>query len=528
MAFARRADTDRPQPTRGRRREGRDHARAAPRIAGWPPLHLTPVAPGPTRAGDYAEFIETYCRVVKDSIGGSVGTVIRLRPWQRQLLDDLLAERADGRFRHRTAYIGVPRKNGKSAILSSVALASLFLGKPGGEIYSVAGDTPQARITFSTGRRMVEMDPELRAVTKLYRDAIEVTDSGSVWRVVSSEAPLKEGLSPTLTLIDEVHVIDQALWDVFALAMGARPEPLMVGITTAGVRTDTNGQDSLAFRLYEHGLRVASGELYDPSFYFAWWGAPENADHRSKAVWKAANPGFGDIVSEADFESAANGRTPEPEFRTKRLNQWVNTYTAWLPTGVFEDRAVSDRVIAAAEPIALGFDGSFSNDSTALVGCTLDGHLEVMGHWERPEDDPHWRVDMAEVEERIREVCRTYTVLEVAADPYRWAENLQRLAGEGIPVVEFAMGSPARMVPACAAVYDAIVAGKLTHSGDARLERHFRNARVKIDRLGPRVVKDTSASARKIDLAVAAIAAYIRAMHHAVTPPEPEVLIAWG
>jgi phage terminase large subunit-like protein len=157
----------------------------------------------------------------------------------------------------------------------------------------------------------------------------------------------------------------------------------------------------------------------------------------------------------------------------------------------------------------LALDGSFSNDSTALIGIRLnDGLIDVMGLWERPLDDEHWRVDIEAVEERIRDVARTHTVREITADPFRWARSLQILAGEGLPITEFPQHA-ARMTPATSAFYDAVTTQRLKHSGDKRLARHIANASVKTDRHGTRLTKDKGG--RKIDLAVAAVFGLARA-----------------
>jgi phage terminase large subunit-like protein len=198
------------------------------------------------------------------------------------------------------------------------------------------------------------------------------------------------------------------------------------------------------------------------------------------------------------------------------MNLWVSSATAWLPHGVWETRGV-ERKIQPGESVVLGFDGSFSGDCTALVAATLDGFVDVIGLWERPADDDHWRVDIAEVEEAIRAAAKTYNVLEVAADPYRWARSLQLLLNDGIPVMEFPQ-SPARMVPATTLFYDAVTQERLTHSGDPRLSRHIENCAVKIDAQGPRLRKEHKNSKRKIDLAVAAVMAYARASTLADTP----------
>ena len=330
-----------------------------------------------------------------------------MRGWQKELLNHALARRADGRFKHRVALIGMARKNGKSALAASAGLSALTLGGNGSEIYSCAADRDQARIVFGTAKRMVELDEELSSMFTLYKDVIEYKDKGSVYRVLSAEAYTKEGLNPSpIVIFDEVHAQpNRELWDVMSLAGGARADSLLLGITTAGVKTQSNGQDSLCYSLYQYGQKLVKGELVDPSFFFAWW-EPKNpeADHRDKKLWMESNPGFGDIVDAEDFESAVL-RTPEAEFRTKRTNIFVSTVTAWLPTGSWEQLVDKERMPQPGEDVILAFDGAFSNDSTALVAWLLGGdkpHLMVVGLWERPDDaEQGWHVPVAEVEQTI-------------------------------------------------------------------------------------------------------------------------------
>jgi phage terminase large subunit-like protein len=455
------------------------------------------------------------CRVTKDSVAAPAGALLKLRPWQRQLAGHLYARRPDGRFRHRQGLIGVGRKNGKSGLAAGLGLHGLVAGPDGGEVYSCAADREQARIVFGTGRRMVELDPGLPDLLKVYRDAIEFTATGSVWRVLSAEAFTKEGLNPHLVLFDEVHAQPtRELWDVMALAMGARPEPLMVGITTAGVRSDSSGQDSLCYGLYQYGKRVAAGEVIDPTFFMAWW-EPENpdSDHRDESTWRAGNPGYDDLVAAEDFESAVK-RTPEPEYRTKRCNQWVSTASTWLPHGSWA-ACEDDRPIPDFAEVVLGFDGSFSNDSTALVAVQIGDtpHVDVAECWERPPDaDTSWRVPIADVEQAIRNACRRWQVREIVCDPFRWARTYQALESEGLPIVEFPQ-SPQRMVPATQRFYEAVLNAGITHSGDPRLARHIDNCVLKVDARGSRLAKENRGSPRKIDLAVASVMAFDRASY---------------
>ncbi len=487
---------------------------------GWPPRYITKATAAEMKRGDgdlATQFIENYARVVKDSVGGRTGSHIHLRPWQAHLMDWTLSRRADGKKRFRQALIGLPRKSGKSALLSGLALYELILGAEGGEVFTVATTREQARIVFGTTRRMVELDPELSGMTKLYRDAIEVPGTNSVMRVMAAEAPQLEGLNPTYVIVDEVHALpDRSLWDVFSLAMAARPDPQMVGITTAGVKYDRFGNESLCYGMFNYGLRVAAGEVEDPSFGMAWWSPKKiDADHRDPDVWKQANPGFGDIQDPEDF-AAAVLRTPEAEFRTKRLNLWVDTATAWLPTGSWE--AIQETAdVGLGDPVVLALDGSYNNDTTALVGVKIPvdddekPHIFVAGVWERPPHaDEHWTVDVLDVEERIRECARTWNVLEIACDPYRWARTMQVLLDERLPVVEFPQTAN-RMGPATSRMYEGVVNKTIQHDGDLRLARHISNAMLKVDNRGSRLVKESRGTSRKIDLAVCAVMALDRA-----------------
>jgi phage terminase large subunit-like protein len=503
---------------------------AKKKIQSWPPRWITPVAIADRKRGDgplYSEFAEAVCRVTKDSVAAPAGELLHLRDWQKELLNHALARRPDGRMKHRVALIGMARKNGKSALAASMGLSALTLGGNGSEIYSCAADRDQARIVFGTAKRMVELDPELSSMFTLYRDVIEYKDKGSVYRALSAEAYTKEGLNPSpIVIFDEVHAQpNRELWDVMSLAGGARSDSLLLGITTAGVKTQANGQDSLAYSLYQYGQKLVKGELVDPSFFFAWW-EPKNpeADHRDKQLWIESNPGFADIVDAEDFESAVL-RTPEAEFRTKRTNCFVSTATAWLPTGSWEALIDTERTPEPGEDVILAFDGAFSNDSTALIAWLLGGdkpHLMVVGIWERPDDaEQGWHVPVAEVEQTIIDTFRNsnFQTKEIVFDPARWQRTFMVLDEQGMPVVSYP-NSAERMVPATQKFYEAVVNQSFTHDGDERMARHITNCVTKQSSRGVMVAK--ASSKRKVDAAVAAIFGYDRATQ----PAEPKPPVA--
>jgi len=496
----------------------------------WPPRWLTPVTEEEQDLGDgdlYANFAEAVCRVTKDSVASPAGKLLILRPWQKQLLRHALARREDGRYKHRTALVGMARKQGKSALAASMGLAGLTLGGNGSEIYSCAADRDQARIVFGTAKRMIEMDEELSSMFTLYRDAIEFKNKNSVYRVLSAEAYTKEGLNPSpLVIFDEVHAQPSwDLWNTLSLAGGARADSLLFGITTAGVKTSANGQDSLCYSLYQYGQKIVKKEAEDSSFFFAWWEPvkPEG-DHRDESLWEEANPGLNDISDLEEMRSAVL-RTPEAEFRTKRINCFVSTSVAWLPTGSWEAIEDKDRFPEPQEEVILAFDGAFSNDSTALVMWLLGGekpHLMVVGIWERPDDaEQGWHVPVAEVEQTIIDTARDgrFQVREIVFDPARWQRTFMVLDEQGLPVVAYP-NSAERMVPATQKFYEAVVNQSFTHDGDERLARHISNCVTKQSSRGLMVAK--ASSRRKVDAAVASIFGYDRATQ----PPAPKLPVS--
>jgi phage terminase large subunit-like protein len=505
-------------------------------IDSWPPRWLTPIEQEYLDNGEgdvVADFAEAFGIVTKDSIAGKAGDMLHLRDWQKELIRHIFAGDESG-YRNRISLVGMPRKNGKSALGSIFGLYSLILGARGAEVYSVAAEKEQARIVFADAKRMIEASPELTELTRLYRDAIEMPASGSVYRVLSAEAYSKEGLNPSATIFDELHAQpNRELFDVMSLAMGSRGKlSTLIAISTAGKRSDQTGSDSICYSLYNYGKKIATKELDDSTFFMAWWEAPPEADHRRPETWKIANPGYGDICSPEDFESAVK-RTPEPEFKIKRTNQWVNAKNAWLPGGVWDGLEETFELEPDDEYI-LGFDGSWKNDSTALVAVILprseDDHFRAfrVAHWEKDftVDDDSWIVDKGQVSKTVIEYFQANpNCREIVCDPTYWQDEMFQWSEAGMVVVEYP-NTISRTVPATSKLYEAIMNAKLTHNGDAALSRHIENCILKVDsQRGARITKDYRNPKLKIDLAIALLMAYDRASSRIEEAIVPQVFI---
>lgn len=503
-----------------------------------PPLYITTPPREDVLRGDGTKvhaFFEQRCRITKESLGGRSGSLITLRGWQRNTMSMLYARREDMRLRHRRALLGLPRKNGKSAIGSGFGLYGLLGSGDGAEVYSCAADKEQAKIVFGVAKRMVELDPEMQKHVKVFRDVLEVPETGSIYRALSSEAFTKEGLNPSAVLFDELHAQpNDELYDVMSNAFGARIDPLMIMITTAGVKYDSQGIESVCYRLYQYGQDVARGVEIDPSFFMAWWGAQQTDDPSLPATWEKANPGYGDLLDPEDFEAnykQAVAKGTLNDFKTKRLNMWVDSSQAWLPDGWWDKCATlgSEDFTIPARGVVLGFDGSRSGDNTALVAVTIEHEpkVKVLGLWQRPDDKSlDWVVPRGEVKDTIRKALREYPVREFTYDEYLWQDAIEELSEEFAnytpddePLFVAFPQTSSRMAPATQRFYELVQNRKIRHDGDPRLSRHLGNAQIRTDERGARLVKDARHSPRKIDLAVATVMGVDRAAYWVTQDP---------
>jgi phage terminase large subunit-like protein len=420
--------------------------------------------------------------------------------WQSDLIDSLYERRADGLFRYKRSLVGLPRKNGKSLIGSVIALNGLIEGEPGAEVYSAAGDRQQARIVFGEARQQVLNSPELNAICKVYRDAIEVSETGAIYRVLASDSKLVQGLNPSTVVCDELHVVHEDLWDALTLGSGARRDPMIVAITTAGYDLDT-----IAGRLYQYGKRLVSGEIEDEAFGFFWWEAEADCRLDDQEQWRSSNPNLElGLLSEEDLE-VSRKQTAEVAFRRYRLNQWVRSQESWLPAGAF-DACTSDLELDTMSPSFIGIDMALKHDSIAVVIVQpQDDRIVVRSRVWLPDGD---YVDVHEIEQHVRDWCAQYNVVEVAYDPAFMQRSAEVLSDDGYPMVEFPQ-SAARMVPACGTLYEMIVNGTIAHNNDPVMVDQVLSATPRSTDSGWRLSKGKSK--RKIDAAIAMAMAVDRA-----------------
>jgi phage terminase large subunit-like protein len=443
-----------------------------------------------------ARFALDYVRVPR---GHGVRKPLRLRPWQRALI----APTWDQKPRPRLAGWMLPRGQGKTSLTAILALYELLAGPEGAQVVVVATDERQAGLTFRIATRMVELHPELEQRVQLYHDHMTVPVRGSSFYVLPAIGKRLEGLDYTLALVDEAGRVDQEVFEVVSLATGKQKASVVLAIGTPGPELEQTVLGRLRTYALDHPA--------DPLVVWREHSAAGFEDHPvdCRHCWELANPALGDFLAVDGLQACLPPKMREASFRRARLCQLTDQLEeAWLPPGSWASVADPLATVPDGAEVVLAFDGSFNGDTTVLTVATVDQrpHVDLVELWEADGR----QVPIVDVENAIRQACRRWRVLEIAADPFRWARSLQLLDGEGLPVLEYPQ-SPGRMSPATARFYEAVVNGQLTHSGDSRLARHIGNAVLREDSRGARLAKERKDSPRRIDAAVAAVMAHDRA-----------------
>lgn len=482
-------------------------------------------------------WIERHCIFTKDRW---LGHPFRLLPWQRQLLIDLFELEFDpelGRLRRRfrTALIGVPKKQGKTELVA--ALADYFLlgsGEPDPKIAVTAAADTQADYVFGAATTMIDHPgAPLNGRAQCFTKVIQIPgESGSWVKRVPANGGKFDGAGLLVALGDELHEWltrnQRKMHGMLSGALATREEPLHVCITTAGENVGDEVDDDEVppwLLLYRMGRRVESGELDDPTFFFRWWMAPENADYRAPATWAdpGCNPSYGETVKEIFYRGELNKRT-ESEMRRYYLNQPAEVLNNWLGVDDWPKCYSPGADLIRGVDTWIAWDASTKRDSTVLVagqwqdtyGPTLDGQgigrrLVIKAwFWERPigpDGMPvaEWRVPKGEVKDRIITLAESYPIVSIAYDPAFIAWAVDELEDRGLPFSEWPQTNE-RMAPATTATYEAIVDGELAHDGSPAMARHIKAVKAKsVARGAVRLAKDPLGRGRKIDFAIALV-----------------------
>ena len=476
----------------------------------WAPLYWTKPKSKYTSGDDVIDFAENLITVSKGKKEYQ-GKLIKLEDWQKWLFRAINELDSFGNKRYRVVLIGMPRKNGKTLLASIGVTQELIFGTDGGEIYSAATDRETAKLVWEEVEYQVKTNPILSEVIKLQRDKISVPEKNVSYKALSSDASKNQGFNPTYTVFDELHAVGgingrntrgDEMWAAMTEGSGARENPQLIAITTAG-----GSKDTLLGKLYDYGVKVAKGEIQDNSFGFFWWGAEETDDPTNPETWKKANPNLAAGKMEIkDFESAiarANA-TSFNGFKRFRLNMWVRVGVESFISPHYWEDIKQEKDIELGEDIYIGFDGSLNNDATGIVAINKEGILKVLGVWEPHKQSDDYVIPREEVKYVIEQAFKDYNVVKLWADPTHYEDMLKELSDKYRNKVERIPQSNSRIIPMAQQFITDVIYKEIKHTGHEILTTHVLNA---VATEAGSYRKEKAKSPNKIDLLACAVMA---------------------
>ena len=485
------------------------------------------------------QFFEQHLTHTK---GKWMGEPFQLLPWQRKVLRDVFETRnADGTRQYRTAYISVPRKNGKTEFAAGIALYMLAGDEENGaEVYGAAHDRNQAGTLYTMARRMVQADPAMSKAIRVLRNSM-VFDSPAhgqcYYQPLSSDAGGAHSTSPHCAICDEVHTWTgqrgRELYEALTSGQGSREQPLTLVITTRG-----NDRQGICFELDDYADKVERGVVEDPTFYSFRAFAEVDADWHDPATWVAANPSVGRTVSwrflQERYGKTHGSPSARSAFRTFNLNTWGQATSRWIdPARWAECAATFTAEELHGRKCFGGLDLSNTTDLTAFVLAfpPVDGAepWKLLPFFWIPQDNiaerkrrdgvpyDQWSqdgyltatpgniVDHGQVIAQVEQLATVFDIQAIAFDRWGSVQVSTRLQDAGLELVAFGQGF-ASMSPPTKSLEEKIIDGSVIHPSNPVLTWCADNVVVRQDEAENKK-PDKARSAERIDGVVAAIMA---------------------
>ena len=486
-----------------------------------------------------------FCQLIKHYQGEWAGREFEPEGWQCFVLWSLFGWRtAGGARRFRYAAVEVPRKNGKTMLGAVIALYGLVAdGEPGAQVFSAAVDRDQAGICWKAACRIVEQSPILQKRLQIWSNSITYEAAGAFYKPLSKDTKNKDGLNPHFAICDEMHAWPtDDLYNLIRSGMGARRQPLIFAITTAGF--DMSSPYYQMRRVYVDILR---GLKHDEHTFVLIFCPDKGDDWHDRRTWYKASPNLGVSVYEdsmrMEYEAAVNkGGTAEVSFKTKNLNLWVDAPDVWI----------RDELVGRCD---FGTTDADLEGETCFAGLDLASHVDINAlclyfpyrqpkavrffFW-IPEDKVRekedrvdyrqWQregwirvtngnvIDIDEMVMDLASILRRYDVQSVAFDPAKAYHGvIQGLQKEGFDeqLDEFSQGIQNMSEPTKAIEAD-VSAGRIDLMRNPVIRWMFRNVVIYRD-ANDNIKMDKKRSVEKIDGCVAMANAYGAAMSEDVS-----------
>lgn len=418
-------------------------------------------------AADHAVW---FISLLRHAEGEWAGQPFVLEDWQEfDIVRPLFGwkRKADGLRRYRTAYIEVPRRNGKSALIGAIACYCLIADKEyGAQVYCAATREQQARIVWNYAKKMLELSPELRDEVQLFKSAICSKELYSRFLPLGRDSKTQDGFSVHCGIIDEYHAHKTSdMYDVLSSGRGSRRQPLLVVITTAG-----EGVSGPCKRESDYVKSLLEGTIENDTYFGFVATVDDPEDWKNPIEWQKANPNWGISIYpdqfQSEFTDAEQSEYKQASFKRKKLNIWVQGEQKWLSVAEWAAcNRTFDPKDLLGKPCWGGLDLSSTRDLTALLlTFPMNGRVKVLPFFwcpkesiaKRSKDDgvPYdaWArngfltategnvVDYGVVKATILDLEKLYDIQEISFDRWNSTQLTTELSNEGVKMVPFGQG----------------------------------------------------------------------------------------
>ena len=469
---------------------------------------------------------------LKHTKGQWAGLRFKLEPWQQFIIWNIFGwKMADGTRRFRYAYVEIARKNGKTALSAGIGLYMLFAdGESRPEVYSAATVKDQARICFSDAVEIVKAT-DLKNYLTTYRNSIVYELKGGMMKPLSSDYGTHDGLNPSCGIIDEFHAHkDSGMFDVIKSAFGARKQPLMFIITTAGFN-----KAGACYAYRDNVIKILRGINEDDTLFGIIYTMDANEEWDNPQMWIKSNPNLGVSLFPNYLEDQVNDAKNRPEavrnVMTKNVNLWVDAEKTWILDDAWM-KCVGTTEIEDLRGCECwgGLDLSNVSDITAFVLIFHENDkFQLLPFFWIPEEKMLEKIrkeninydlwvkagfvkvtsgnvlDYEFVKADILQIVEIYDLQSSAYDRWNSSQTIIDLQNEGMECNPFGQGYGSMSAPS-KEFEKLVLSEKIEHFGNPVLRWMLSSTLIKTDPAG-NIKPDKEKSVQKIDGIVASIMA---------------------
>jgi phage terminase large subunit-like protein len=471
---------------------------------------------------------ERWCKffsILKLSIGKKAGQNFILEDWQVFIIMSIYGWKKDGVRRFRSVYLEMPRKQGKSTIVAGMGLGAMLIDKESTpEVYSAATKADQAKIIFKEAGRMVKQSPLLSKKLKVFRDSIVCHSNAGTFKPLASDSKTLDGLNVHFAAIDEIHAHKTSeVIDLLDTAKGARTQPLIVEITTAG-----SNKNTICYKHHELTKKILEGILTNDDWFGVIYSIDDKDDWKDKSLWKKANVNLGVSFSEkelnAQFDKAIQMPSFVNTFQRLHMNKWTGSITRWITDELWisakedynEDDLRGLECVAGCDLASVG-----DTNSISVVFRCEDNKIRTLNYFFIPEetknkkyeldsiDFPEWvrNGDVLQFHTRSRdeemiimklqEISQKFNLKMIVFDRWQSETIVSKLESVGVECMGFGQGYKDMDFPT-KKLEELLINEELKHNGNACMRWQVSNIMISRDP-ADNIKIDKSKSSEKVD-----------------------------